>query len=113
MTVDLTIALLRRAQALVDTGVEEFMCHALDEDASGGDEVEIAKRLRHHIRIELQGNGTFSNWLFDRLVERFDRGYAHQICHRQQPANVQLRAMARSAWIDKMIHNLETKGTLA
>lgn len=117
MTTITALALLRRARHALDTGREEFICHAIDNAVDADDEKEqaVAVMLRQYIADGLMiGHRrltTLSCWVYDTLSGKFGIGYAESWYLGDGVEDRE--ALARLAWVDKMIDNLETKGTLA
>lgn len=105
MNTQTAIALLQQARILIECGNQHHICYALGsalQDNSLPDVVETEDQLTDYILDNLgPGNVYFEEWLKRVMtssgVNNTNPGLPH---------------LARLAWVDRMIHQLQQDGTL-
>jgi hypothetical protein len=97
MNVDIALRLLRTAHHLIDTGEYYCICFALEAAENDDEDFLAGFDLREYVQARVFGYGWLGDWLHTQLGRYLSEEH---------------RTLARLAWIDRMIYQLETTGTL-
>jgi hypothetical protein len=107
------LPILLKARELVDNGHDYFICHAIKRAGSLLDMHVAARQAHQYIKHEV-GLGTLAGWVMDDMTTRLgERAITNKFGHLVEPYLVTLisngNQLARLAWLDKMIHDIEAQ----
>lgn len=105
------LPLLHAARELIETGREEFICLAANEAHYRQDQrlfdasPKLLDDIVHHVQSALAGYETLEEWLAEEIAP--DYSYSPRITLRAHNINTRHMTLARLAWLDKIIHDIE------